>query len=130
MNDFYVSEWRKRGVSLDQIWERTTRSSGHGGQNVNKVSTAVQLEILGTGIRVFVSEERSQYQNRLRAWKLLLKKWDERLERARLEKISAQEKIRRQKRKRPRGLKEKILKSKKHRSEIKKNRGSAARYSA
>ncbi len=100
------------GVREEDIVERFIRSQGPGGQNVNKVSTRVQLRHLLTGIEVKCQEERSQAQNRYRARQILLKK----IEREILGKLSEEQKriakIRRQKRKRSRRAKLKILESK------------------
>jgi protein subunit release factor B len=102
--------------------EKFARSSGPGGQHVNKVSTAVTLRHVPTGAAVTVQDSRSQSMNRQLAWERLL----DAIERQRSEERAAQksevEKKRRQNRKRPHGLKMRILEAKKRRSNVKKLR--------
>lgn len=113
---------RERGIRKEDVIEKFLRSSGAGGQNVNKVSTAVYLKHLPTGIEVKMQKERSQALNRFLAWRLLLEKIEELILRKKSQKRQAIEKIRRQKRRRSRRSKERMLGEKKRRSAIKQRR--------
>jgi protein subunit release factor B len=113
---------KERGIRKEDVIEKFVRSSGAGGQNVNKVSTAVYLKHIPTGIQVKMQKERSQSLNRFLAWRLLLDKIESKILGEKSRKQKEIEKVRRQKRKRSKRAKEKMLRGKKLQSEKKKSR--------
>lgn len=58
-------------INPEDVVEHVSRSSGPGGQNVNKVSSAIRLEHIPTGITVSMQDEQSQHKNRAKAWRIL-----------------------------------------------------------
>jgi peptide chain release factor len=113
---------QRLGVREADLEETFARSAGPGGQNVNKVSTAVTLRHRPSAISVTVQDSRSQAQNRKLARERLLDAVDQAKEKARTAKIAEREKARRQKSPRPARLKQKILEAKRRRGEIKRQR--------
>ena len=112
------------GVLESELEEIFARSGGPGGQNVNKVSTAVTLRHLPSGARVTVQDSRSQALNRKLARERLLDVIERRRQNERALELSRREKLRRQRSPRPRALKKRILEGKRRRSKLKKLRTS------
>src|SRR5260370_33057575 len=99
--DALVERMRKFGVSETDLEESFARSSGPGGQNVNKVSTAVTLRHLPSGISVTVQDSRSQAVNRKLARERLLEAIESAREGKRVAEIAKAEQERRRKSPRP-----------------------------
>lgn len=86
MNKFNVSPVKEKelvkrmeelGISEDDIVETFVKSSGKGGQNVNKNNTCVNLKHISTGIVIKIQRERSQSLNRYFARRELVSKIEE-----------------------------------------------------
>jgi len=113
---------RRIGIDLADLGETFARSSGPGGQNVNKVATAVTLRHRPSGISVTVQDSRSQAVNRKLARERLLDAIESAREARRMAEVAKREKERRRKSTRPASLKRKILESKRKRGDLKKQR--------
>lgn len=112
------------GVRDKDIEEQFVRSSGAGGQKVNKASTCVVLHHRPTGVRVKCQQERSQALNRFLARRILLDKIEAKLTGAKAADEQRIAKIRRQKRRRSRRAKLRILAEKRRHAEKKSLRAS------
>ena len=120
--DVLADRMQKLEIRETDLEESFARSSGPGGQNVNKVSTAVTLRHRPSGISVTVQDSRSQAANRKLARERLLDAIESAREGQRMAEIAKREKERRRKSPRPAALKRKILESKRRRAELKKQR--------
>ena len=135
MNNFPVElklETLKKACELKifpcDIEEKFVRGSGHGGQKVNKTSSAVWLKHIPTGIEVKCQEHREQSKNRISAYKLLIDKIETVKRGKESEHAKKIFKLKKQKIRRSKRAKEKLLALKKHRKEVKEGRRQVDRF--
>jgi protein subunit release factor B len=112
------------GCDPARVEESFIHSGGAGGQNVNKVSTCVQLRYAPGNILLKMQEHRTQAANRLAAWKLLAAQLAGLREREARDRRAARELKRRQNAPRPRGIKKQFVELKRRRAQTKSGRGS------
>ena len=122
MEDSFAERLQRAGIREQDLEESFARSGGPGGQNVNKVSTAVTLRHAPSGVSVTVQDSRSQAMNRKLARERLLEAVERMHGERRAAKVAEREQARRRNRPRPRALKRKILETKRKRSTTKKLR--------
>ncbi len=104
------------GCDVRRVEESFIHSGGHGGQNVNKVATCVQLRYAPRNILLKMQEHRTQASNRLAAWKLLAEQLQRMRDAADLARRTARELKRRQNAQRPRGVKKQFVELKRRRA--------------
>lgn len=110
------------GIFEHDLTEHFIRSSGHGGQNVNKVNSCVYLKHLPTSIEVKCQKSRSQGDNRYLARAILCEKIEAQILGRQSAQAKERYKIKKQKQKRSKRAKEKMLATKHIQSQKKKFR--------
>jgi len=111
------------GIKADDISEKFVVGGGSGGQKINKTSSCVMLKHLPTGTIVKCQKHREQSRNKLSAYKLLILKIEDEVKGKESDRAKRIFKIKKQKQKRSKRAKEKILHDKSHRATVKKQRG-------
>ena len=120
------TSWRdeltRLGYRAEDFVETFTRSSGPGGQNVNKVSTAVTLRHVPSGLALTVEDSRSQLTNRRLARARMLERIRDARAAAAQARRAKRSLERRRNSPRPRALKQRIREGKERRARLKKLR--------
>lgn len=107
---------------VEDIDETFTRGSGHGGQNINKATNCVELTHRPTGTTVRFHHHRGLIRNRTEAWQLMILKLQEQSQGAASELGKKKHKIEKQKQRRSRRSKQKMVEEKRREGEVKKLR--------
>lgn len=117
-----VQRLGKLGIAESDLEEQFTRSGGKGGQNVNKVETAVRLRCAKAGEDVKCMEGRSQLLNRIRAREILAERVEEKARKAIQYAKSEALRLKKLKAGRPKAVKRKMVQDKRRRGKIKSER--------
>lgn len=119
ISDELTEKAAKLGIHAQDVEEKFVRGSGAGGQKVNKTSSTVWLRHGPTGVEVKIQKHREREKNRQSAYKLLILKIEAIILGKKSAVMQKQFKVRKQKQRRNRKSKEKMLQEKHHRADIK-----------
>lgn len=116
------TQMQELNIAESDLIEKFIIGTGHGGQKLQKTASCVYLKHIPTGIEIKCQKSRMREENRFHARRRLLDKIDEQLFEKKSQHQQEVEKLRRQKRRRSRRAKIKMLADKSQRSEVKKSR--------
>ncbi len=118
----FLDKAAKLRILPEDIEEQFVRGSGSGGQKMNKTASTVWLKHLPTGVEVKCQDQREREANRMGAYRMLILKIEEKILGKQSDIAQKIFKLRKQKKRRSRKAKEKMMDEKSHRGEIKENR--------
>lgn len=118
----FKAKAQKLGIEPGDIEENLIRGGGSGGQKINKTASCVQLLHEPSGTIIKCQKHREQSKNRLSAYKALIMKIEEQVLGKESEKAKKIFKLRKQKKRRSKKAKEKMLEAKKKRGDLKETR--------
>ncbi len=122
LSPILVKKAQELKILAEDIDEKWVTGGGKGGQKINKTASCVMVKHIPTGTIVKCQKHREQSKNRLSAYKLLILKIEDQVKGKESDRSKKLFKLRKQKQKRSKRAKEKVLADKKHHSEIKKLR--------
>lgn len=115
----YLKKARSLGILPEHVEEAFIRGSGKGGQKINKTSSCVWLRHRPSGVEVRCQAHREQSRNRVAAYKLLIDKIEEKVRGVESKFARTRFKLKKQKARRSRRAKERMLEGKHRRGEVK-----------
>lgn len=124
LSPYIVDKAVELKINPEDIYEKFITGGGKGGQKINKTASCMMLKHLPSGTIVKCQKHREQSKNKLSAYKLLILKIEEQVKGQESDLAQKIHKLRKQKQKRTKRAKEKMLEDKANRSQLKSTRKS------
>lgn len=118
----FLKKAEELNIDVSQITEQFVRGGGAGGQKINKTSNTVVLYYPPRDIHIKCQKHRERERNRISAYKLLILKVEDIIKGKQSERAQKIFKLRKQKKRRSKKAKEKMIDEKKRRGELKQSR--------